>query len=127
MQVLLPLVPDGVTFAAVESAYNLAQTSLSGYIAQVHGQWYSSISSTVQKELEAKLLVASPQEGGLLTCNFSKTALMLFQEVSPLDALLRPQCVSTKPVTQQQQPQQQLFTDLLEQSIDACPHLTLAS
>lgn len=78
---MLPPVTDGVTYAAVESAYSLAQSALAGYITQVHAAWHASVPAGISKELDCKLLVASASEGGLLTCNFSKAALMLFQEV----------------------------------------------
>ena len=72
---------DGVTYATVETAYNLAQSALSGYISQVHSQWHAAVPAGIEKELECKLLTANASEGGLLSCNFSKVALMLFQEV----------------------------------------------
>lgn len=78
---MLPHVSDGVSYATVETAYNLAQSALSGYIAQVHSTWHASINAGVSKDLDCKLLVSSPSEGGLLTCNFNKTALAMFQEV----------------------------------------------
>ena len=78
---MLPHVSDGVSYATVESAYNLAQSALSGYITQVHSNWHASISSSVSKDLDCKLLVSSASEGGLLSCNFNKGVLTMFQEV----------------------------------------------
>jgi hypothetical protein len=81
MQVMLPPVHDGLNYATLENAYNLAQSALSGYIAQVHASWHSTVNAGVSKDLDCKLLDANPAEGGLLTCNFNKTALTMFQEV----------------------------------------------
>ena len=97
LQVMLPPVTDGVTYAAVESAYNLAQGTLASYITQVHAAWHASIPAGIAKELDSKLLVASASEGGLLSCNFSKAALTLFQEVCSVDPC--DDCVGTIPTT----------------------------
>jgi hypothetical protein len=80
---MLPAVIDGTSFTTVENAYNLTQSALLGYISHVHSSWFASIHANLARDLDCKLLVSSPSEGGLLTCNFNKTALMVFQEVSP--------------------------------------------
>jgi Dynein heavy chain, N-terminal region 1 len=76
---MLPNVADGVTWPAVQHAYELAQAAIRGYITQLHAAWHSSVAAQTGRELECKLLVASGS--GLLSCNFSKSILTLFQEV----------------------------------------------
>ena len=78
---MLPVVTDGVTYAAVESAYTLTQSALSGYVSQVHSSWHAGVSPHLARDLDCRLLVANAAEGGLLSCNFNKTCLMVFQEV----------------------------------------------
>jgi Dynein heavy chain, N-terminal region 1 len=78
---MLPQVTEGLTWTAVQHAYDLSQATINGYITQLHMAWHSSVTPQVGRELDGKLLVASASEGGLLTCNFSTVILALFQEV----------------------------------------------
>lgn len=81
---MLPPVTDGTTYAAVDTSMQLALAALEAYVTQTHAVWSASIQPNVGRDLDCRLLMSDKAVGGLLTCNFNKTVLEMFQEVRVL-------------------------------------------
>jgi hypothetical protein len=78
---MLPPVTDGTTYNAVEVSLDLALAALEAYITQTHSAWSASVQPNIGRDMDCKLLTTDKAAGGLLTCNFTKPALEMFQEV----------------------------------------------
>jgi len=74
----LPATPEA---AELRSSHELTHESIQHYIQSQHHEWFNTIDATMSKRLENNLIYVDDNEGGLLTMNFDKKVLRMFQEV----------------------------------------------